>query len=389
MPNKFKAFSLISLITLIFWALMDIFFGQLLLNNIKYSFHHGNVSPYYHHGFVPKVNNLFYWGGSDYTFCTDKNGFRNSCKKINNNKKKYDIAFIGDSMTEGPGLNFENTIVGIINKHFDKKEIINLASSSYSTMIYNHKVQHLIKNGYNFDEVIVLIDVSDIYDDTERYKISNNRVVSKNRTINKYSFTIDKIKFHLKRFLPLSYQAFQKIHKIFQNKNKTLNNVVQIENLNNKNDVLDNVVQIKNLNNKITSNSKEFKYIDLYLRAWTYDKNLKYDNKPIQEAIKISILQMDELYKFLKNRNIPLSIVVFPAPPQLAFDKENSLQVKIWENFCYQKCKNFINTFPYFFQEMKKTSFQEVNKKYFIENDVHFNKKGSEAIANLIIKNIK
>ena len=39
---------------------------------------------------------------------------------------------------------------------------------------------------------------------------------------------------------------------------------------------------------------------------------------------------MDELYKFLNKRNIPLSIVVYPLPPQLAFDEENSLQVKIW-----------------------------------------------------------
>ena len=40
-----------------------------------------------------------------------------------NETKKYNIAFIGDSMTEGPGLDFEDTIVGIIDNHFKTKKI--------------------------------------------------------------------------------------------------------------------------------------------------------------------------------------------------------------------------------------------------------------------------
>ena len=171
MLHKFRTFSIITAITLFLWVLLDVLIGQFLLNKIKYSFHHGSVNPYYHHGFLPKIDNIFRWGNNDYTFCTDKNGFRNSCKKIKNNTKKFNIAFIGDSMTEGPGLNFEDTIVGIIGSYFKKKEIANLAASSYSTMIYNHKIRYLIKIGYIFDEVVVLIDISDIHDDSEIYKI--------------------------------------------------------------------------------------------------------------------------------------------------------------------------------------------------------------------------
>ena len=38
------------------------------------------------------------------------------------------------------------------------------------------------------------------------------------------------------------------------------------------------------------------------------------------------------------------------------------------------------------FEKLNETSFLEVNNKYFIQNDVHFNKKGNQAIANLITK---
>ena len=120
--------------------------------------------------------------------------------------------------------------------------------------------------------------------------------------------------------------------------------------------------------------------------AWTYYININYGEIPVKESIKISINQMNQLYETLISKNISLSIVIYPLPPQLAFDKELSMQVKIWEKFCYLKCKQFINSFPYFFEKLNETSFLEVNNKYFIQNDVHFNKKGNQAIANLITK---
>ena len=116
-----------------------------------------------------------------------------------------------------------------------------------------------------------------------------------------------------------------------------------------------------------------------------YDKNISYGNLQIKDSINISINQMQELYNLLETKNIPLSVVVYPLPPQLAFDKKKSHQVQIWEEFCKFKCKYFINTFPFFFDKLKKSSFREVNKKYYIQNDIHFNKLGNKAIADLII----
>ena len=58
----------------------------------------------------------------------------------------------------------------------------------------------------------------------------------------------------------------------------------------------------------------------------------------------------------------------------------------MWERFCFNKCKNFLNFFPFFFEEKNKTSFLEVYKKYYYWNDIHFNATGNKVIAEKLIK---
>lgn len=383
MLKNLKSYFLILFITILIWTVIDFFFGRNLLNSIKYANNHGTIHPNYHHTFLPKVNKILYWAGLEYNFCTDNHGFRNSCSAVKVREKNFDIVFIGDSVTEGVGLDYEDTIVGIINKNLKDKKIANLAASSYSTHIYNNKIKFLLENGYTFNEVFVLIDPSDIQDDTEIYKVSGNTVISKNRKISFYNFYIDKTKYLIKKTFPMTYEFLILFKKKFNFNKKNLNQI----DLNDKSN-------IKNLGNKgkntlkikLPKYEKEFKNIDLRRLAWTYDKNINYGEIPVKESIKMSINQMNQLYETLISKNISLSIVIYPLPPQLAFDKELSMQVKIWEKFCYLKCKQFINSFPYFFEKLNETSFLEVNNKYFIQNDVHFNKKGNQAIANLITK---
>ena len=381
MLKNLKSYFLIFLITISIWIVIDFFFGRSLLNSIKYANNHGTVHPNFHHTFLPNVNKILYFAGQEYTFCTDSHGFRKSCNANKKKNKNFDIIFIGDSVTEGVGLDFEDTIVGLIENKFENRKIANMAASSYSTMIYNNKLQYLIKNDYSFNEVFVLIDPSDIQDDSEVYKISGETVISKERKMDRYNIYIDKIKYLSKNIMPMTYEILLQIKKKITNKENNLGNKGRNAS---KEIGLNNLVKIGNSNEKKKYN-EEFKYIDLRRLAWSYDKSISYGNLQIEESINISINQMQELYNFLDSKDIPLSVVVYPLPPQLAFDKEKSLQVKIWEEFCKFKCKYFINTFPFFFDKLNKSSFREVNKKYYIQNDIHFNKLGNKAIADLII----
>ena len=381
MLKYLKSYFLILFITILIWIVIDFFFGRSLLNSIKYANNHGTVHPNFHHTFLPNINKILYFAGQEYTFCTDSHGFRKSCNANKKKNKNFDIIFIGDSVTEGVGLDFEDTIVGLIENKFKNKKIGNMAASSYSTMIYNNKLQYFIKNDYSFNEVFVLIDPSDIQDDSEVYKISGETVISKERKVDRYNIYIDKIKYVSKNIMPMTYEILLQIKKKITNKENNLGN--KGRNVSKEN-ILNNLVKLRNSNEK-KKYDEEFKYIDLRRLAWSYDKSISYGNLQIEESINISINQMQKLYNFLDSKDISLSVVVYPLPPQLAFDKEKSFQVQIWEEFCKFKCKYFINTFPFFFDKLNKSSFREVNKKYYIQNDIHFNKLGNKAIADLII----
>ena len=89
-------------------------------------------------------------------------GFKTDCKENKRNIKESDFAFIGDSFTEGIGLNYEDTFVGMFANKRKNQKIINLGVESYSPKIYYKKIQHLINDGFVFKNLIIFFDISDI-----------------------------------------------------------------------------------------------------------------------------------------------------------------------------------------------------------------------------------
>jgi hypothetical protein len=75
------------------------------------------------------------------------------------------------------GINYENSFVGIIEKELESKKIANLAISSYSPSIYYAKINYLLSNGFEFKEIIVFLDISDIRDDTICYDLKGDVAV--------------------------------------------------------------------------------------------------------------------------------------------------------------------------------------------------------------------
>ena len=116
---------------------------------------------------------------------------------------------------------------------------------------------------------------------------------------------------------------------------------------------------------------------------WTYVEN----TDEIIKGINSSIKYMTSLHNFLLAEDISLSIAVYPQPGQIIHDSKNSKQVKIWKEFCKDKCKHFINLFPTFFDEKPKLTSMQIIKKYYIKNDIHFNELGNKKIFN-VLKNL-
>ena len=121
---------------------------------------------------------------------------------------------------------------------------------------------------------------------------------------------------------------------------------------------------------------------------WTYyENNIHPDyNIGIKESQKVLINNMEKAHDLLQSKNIKMSLVVYPWPQQIQNDVVDSKHVKMWREFCYKKCEQFVNFFPFFFKEKEKSSFLEVYKKYFFWNDVHFNSSGNKVIAEKLLE---
>ena len=117
--------------------------------------------------------------------------------------------------------------------------------------------------------------------------------------------------------------------------------------------------------------------------AWTYNLNSSgFGEMGVQSAINKANNEMEKIYNLLSMNNIKLSVVVYPWVSQLLYDQENSLQVKIWKKFCEFRCNKFVNLFPDFFKLKSELGVQKVIERYYIEGDVHLNKKGNELFYN-------
>lgn len=348
----------IAFITLIFFLIFDLTLGKYIykkyvrvqLQDININFSEAN--EVFDHKFPKNFNAIGGWGNLRYRLCTDSNGFKTSCLNINKNKKNFDIAFIGDSFTEGQGYEYEKTFVGIIDNKLKNIEVANLAMSSYSPAIYYAKINYLISKGYKFKEIIVFIDLSDLADDILCYELNGKKVERKN-----------------------SFKT------CFYNLNKKQNNILKFIKRNfNFTYLLIKIIDDNTL--KKIENNENFNAWNHSRAEWTYNYNKKiYNNLDLEEAISVSTNHMVNLYNLLKKNSIDLSIAVYPWPGTLKNDEVENLQVKVWRNFCKKKCKKFYNFMPFFFTELNKHNFNNIYSNYFIENDVHYNLHGNKFIA--------
>lgn len=80
-----------------------------------------------------------------------------------------------------------------------------------------------------------------------------------------------------------------------------------------------------------------------------------------------------------------MTIAVYPWPGQVLYDSLDSIQVLYWKKWCAKRNISFINYFPHFLTGKTIKEKQEVIDKYYLRDDVHFNKEGHKLIANVFL----
>ncbi|NQV85094.1 MAG: hypothetical protein HQ494_14885 [Rhodospirillales bacterium] len=309
----------------------------------------------YHHGLKPYADFVHKFGDLSAPFYTNSLGFRDGRpREVSLKRKGRRLLIIGDSITEGVGLPYEQTFAGIIDRELKKDgtETLNAAVQSYAHQIYYTKVAYFIeRRNLEVTDVAVFVDIGDVANDVTQYKMDGNGNVVRVDINCRYGIGCQMRP--MKRF-----KFWLKDNSILYRSYKVL----------------------KTYRREITSRS----IVTTPLAAatnvpgakWTFDEK-EYNDYGI-EGLKVAGDAMTKLRKFLTKRNINLTVAVYPWPDQIVRKDLDSRQVKFWREWTAKNDAKFLNLFPSFIDGRPP---EDVYKKYFIPFDYHFNEQGHEMVA--------
>ena len=351
-----------------------------LIKANKESFENRIFNKNYNYTFQKQAQFTSQYDKNIYRIFTNDLGFRDESAQPLDREKEFSI-LIGDSFIEGVGLDYKDTIVGILNEKLasNKFKFLNAGVASYSSYIYKKKIEEIIKNNSDLKvrEVIVFLDKSDVSDD-ERYlnkptffkntkgKFINQRKEDFLEDLKELSFW----RFYTKqtisgKIIKLSTDQIENflsnIEKRFfisKKLNKSFFAVTDFE-----------IKAIKSINNKP------------HIRNWylgtTWEERTK-DN------IKFSIVNLKELKNFLKKKNIDLLVVLYPW----SFEIDNDdIRKKYLEFIIPLLNENKINNLSVYDIFLEGNIYENIGKNY-LYNDIHFNKNGNQIIVKELLKKI-
>jgi hypothetical protein len=302
------------------------------------------------------------WGTTRFPLRTNSLGFRDA--GVRDVAKQPDrgrrVVVIGDSFTEGIGLAWEDSFVGMFARGAAGLEVLNAGVLSYAPSVYYRKTASLIDAGYKFDELVVYLDISDIQDEAIAYREeASGAIVYVGYAVNFWA-TVDDPAWRLPESEgadkpPAGPKAWLRNHLAYSNIAYTL------------------------LKEKIKGRREPPKKM---LRSyWTVDPRIPgYGEMGVEGGIGKAVAYMDRLHELLAKNGIALSVAVYPWPDQLEFDTEASRQVGLWKTWCERRgCAHFIDHFPDFFAYTRAHA--DWRKRLFIPGDVHHTRAASELIA--------
>lgn len=337
-----------------------IFFGVIFFDFLfgKYFIPHDETlyrvrHKIFHHGLEKNFEtDRAFWVNGFYNLNTNNYGFKTSKEKSNVIENNIDLLIIGDSMSEGNGYSYNDTYTGLIQKKFKNKKIANASASSYAGSIYLSKIKYLLENNFEFKHLLLHLDISDIWDDYYRYDYTNGIAHDKNNDNNNRDYYLYKLTYNF----PLTYRIFIYLRNI-SSRNVTENNILEMP-----------------AGQYLYSNISGFKILN--------ERDL---------ATEKTLYFLNEINKLLVSKNIKFSILITPWPSTLAYaDEVNYFTIKI-ENFCKNKCQNFINTFDVFFKEKNKLGTNLAIEKLFLADfkDHHLNGNGHILVSDILIERFK
>lgn len=326
-----------------------------------------------HHAFTPNCSGQRYWGTAAYEVHTNSLGFRDAqVRDVAISSDRPRVLMLGDSFTAGPGP-WAETYVGMVANKMPGLEVLNAGVDSYSPSNYLNVVRELLAKGYEFDEVFVFADISDIQDEAAVYAdLPGQRGIE--------------VQGHRDPEGGIYAVIRDKIRRGF-----VITNVV-----------VDWIERgLVSLGIYHLPNSHYGDVFSMPRSAWTDGGAPNTDNLAfpagyaplgVEGGIKRAQSKMSALHDTLAKRGISLSVVVYPWPAQILSGQQPSRHENLWRQWCEGKCARFVSVYPAFMRE--KANCPKFPKgcwyrSNFIFGDVHYNRRGNELVAETVIASIR
>ena len=319
------------------------------------------ASPVFHHTLKPDtISDAEAWGPLHPTLVTNSLGIKDrSARTVSPRPEHHRIVFMGDSFTEGVGYDYPHTFVGLIDEALGPGgiEVLNAGVVGYSPAVYYKKTEYLLNTvGLVFDAMVVCLDVSDPIDEIKNYTIRGDETI----------LTPD---------LPSPVTEF------FSNYSTIPRHLIKLVRL------ADEMVRDSEfrMTEPIVQTAEDKRYGTRQERSlWTIDR-------PLYEALgrrgqARAERHMNLLHSLLSNRRIPLILVVYPWPDQIAHHDLDSIHVKFWRDWAAARSVPFVNLFPGFIDDSRPP--YDTIAAFYIPGDTHWNDAGHRLVARYILKEL-
>jgi hypothetical protein len=319
---------------------------------------------------APNCSCIRLWGKSSYPMFTNNLGFRDDrVRDVPPTDQRPRVLILGDSHAEGMTA-WEDTFVGRIAANFPQFDFLNGSMGAYSPSNYLNTARIVFEKGIEIDDVIVFIDISDAQDEAALYR---DKDASGAVAIPDRKFTANTRYSNLRQWISKHLLITDDIVEFIER----------------------NLVRLGYYHLDRGDGGNEF---DQERGAWTYRKvsdtqpfETGYAPLGLEGGIAKEKAKMDLLWQELAKRNIPISVVVYPWPTQIAHDTADSRQVRIWRQWCEGKCKRFVSLFPAFLAVKAQCPRLEPGcwyLDYFIFGDIHYNSTGNVLVAEVVTKSL-
>jgi lysophospholipase L1-like esterase len=305
----------------------------------------------YHHGLKPSTAlDDARWGPGFYKVRTNSLGFRDrEVREVPLTTDRWRILFIGDSFTEGVGVDYEKTFPALVEDALRAKdprvEVLNAAVASYWPAAYFAKIRYFLEKGLVLNEVVVCIDVSDADDEVtisfDPFSPPSGELPAP--SLSPPSAAAPSLAVFLHDHTLVTFQVLKRAKDLVSPP------------------LPEEVIPPRGL--------------------WTVDEAAyRTVGAPGNER---AVKHMDALAKLLEARGIPLTIVVYPWPAQIYYHDLDSKHVRLWREWSKRAGARFIDLFPLFVTDDPPL---ETIRRHFFVGDVHWNESGHGVVARGILE---